>query len=208
MQHKRSDEPKANRNTHQKFYPRGARLLVCSFPILRQVFPTSSCQGFAKNFPKEKGTRERQKEKREEIENNFVWKTKKITWRQTQKRNKKRVFPTSSGQGFAKTLQRCETAMLSKFLTVTDMKWQSEAMSKEHTQWNELNCVQCENDDYVVYLKWNSQCPKCDVFFSRILPYKCSLTISVTQTKGQNKRPEEGRSIFGIDAELPIHLNQ
>ena len=68
--------------------------------------------------------------------------------------------------------------------------------------WTKLYAI--ENDDYVDYLKWNYQCPKCDVFFSRILPYKCSLTISVTQTKGQNKRPEEGRSIFGIDAELPI----
>ena len=37
------------------------RRLVCWFPILRRVFPTSSCQGFAKNFPQGERNRERKR---------------------------------------------------------------------------------------------------------------------------------------------------
>ena len=51
-----------------KSFVQGEPLLVCSVPILRRVFPTSSRQAFAKNFPQ--GDRRNRKEHFEENRRN------------------------------------------------------------------------------------------------------------------------------------------
>ena len=64
--------------------------------ILRQVFPTSSHQAFAKNFPQGERNRERKTERRDRIiEKNILRKTeevKNIRCREQQKRDHKLYF--------------------------------------------------------------------------------------------------------------------
>ena len=71
---KRRNQAEKAKEISNKSFIQGERLLVCSLPILRRVFPTSSCQGFAKKVsPRRKEQRERKEHtEMEEIEKNFA----------------------------------------------------------------------------------------------------------------------------------------
>ena len=89
---KRRNQAEKAKEISNKSFIQGERLLVCSLPILRRVFPTSSCQGFAKkSFPKEKGT-ERER-KMERIEKNFAWKSRDTRHRKCKKRESQTTLP-------------------------------------------------------------------------------------------------------------------